>query len=78
LVAIKNRIVGSKRIYYYSWKGARTALRVEQDKLEKDLNEINNMREIKFRAWDGEKMNYEVDMLSKWGAIKKGIALPLG
>lgn len=30
------------------------------------------MREIKFRAWDGEKMNYEVDMLSKWGAIKKG------
>lgn len=30
------------------------------------------MHEIKFRAWDGEKMNYEVDMLSKWGAIKKG------
>jgi hypothetical protein len=31
------------------------------------------MREIKFRAWDGEKMNYEVDMLSKWGAIKKRV-----
>jgi len=31
----KKPIVGSKRIYFYSWKGARTALRVEQDKLEK-------------------------------------------
>ena len=31
----KKPIVGSKRIYFYSWKGARTALRVKQDKLEK-------------------------------------------
>lgn len=31
----KKPIHRSERVYYYSWKGARTALRVNQDKLEK-------------------------------------------
>ena len=32
------------------------------------------MRPIKFRAWDGVVMHYDVTMMKDWGAIKDGYA----